>query len=189
MPKNRLLVKREVETYAQVLLDQAREQGNVLEVSEQLAQIRNVILTHPGLRDALRDGSMDPQVRENILSEIFAGFDPAVLKVIAVMADRRDIGLYHRFVDQFDELAEEALGTVFIDVTTVVELDDALRETIKKKFAAQFGKDVALREHIDPSILGGIVLSAHGNRIDASVATQLDTVREALSTTRSGGER
>ena len=26
-------------------------------------------------------------------------------------------------------------------------LDDALRETIKNKFAAQFGKDIALREH------------------------------------------
>jgi len=189
MPKNRLLVKREIETYAQVLLDAAQKKGNAIEVSGQLGEIQNVILTHPGLRDCLNDGSLDPQVRENILTEVFQGFDPDLLKVLSVMCERKDFGTFHRMVEEFELLAEEALGVVFIDVTTVIELDDALRETIKNKFAAQFGKEVALREHVDPSILGGIILSAHGKRIDASVATQLDTVREALSTTRSGGER
>ena len=189
MPKNRLLVKREIDTYAEVLLQAAQAKGNVLEVSAQLHEMRTVILTHPGLRDALRDGSMDSQVRANILNEVFQGFDQDLLTTVAVMGERKDGEEFHRIVERFDEFAEEALNVVFIDVTTVVELDDALRESIKKKFAAQFGKDVALREHVDPSILGGIVLSAHGKRIDASVSTQLDRVREALSSTRSGGER
>lgn len=189
MPKNRLLAKREVATYAQVLLDAVSAKGAAIEASGQLGEIQNVILTHPGLRDCLSDGSFDPQARENILTEVFQGFDPDVIKVICVMCERRDFDMFHRFVEEFNLLAEDSLNVVFIDVTTVVELDDALRETIKNKFAAQFGKDIALREHVDPSILGGIVLSAHGKRIDASVATQLDRVREALSTTRSGGER
>ena len=74
-------------------------------------------------------------------------------------------------------------------MTTVVELDDALRQTIKSKYAAQFGKDVMLREHVDPSILGGIVLSARGKKIDASVSAQLEQVRVALSSVKTGGER
>ena len=189
MPRNRLLAKREVATYAQVLLDAARQKGTAIEVSAQLGEIRQVILTHPGLRDVMTDGSMDPRARENVMTEVFPGADPDVIKVIGVMCERRDFDMFHRFIEEYDQLVEDDLNVVFIDITTVVELDDALRETIKNKFAAQFGKDIALREHVDASILGGIVLSAHGKRIDASVATQLDRVREALSTTRSGGER
>jgi F-type H+-transporting ATPase subunit delta len=63
----------------------------------------------------------------------------------------------------------------------VVELDDGLRDGIRKKYSAQFGKGVLLREHTDPSLVGGIVLSAHGRRIDASVASQLESARVVLS--------
>ena len=46
-----------------------------------------------------------------------------------------------------------------------------------------------LREHVNPSIIGGIVLSARGKRIDASVSAQLEKVRSALSSVKTGGER
>ena len=97
--------------------------------------------------------------------------------------------LLHRVVEEFNNLVEETLNVVILDVTTVVELDDALRQIIKDKFATQFGKEIMLREHIDSSILGGIVLGAHGKRIDASVTSLLEQARVALSSVTTGGER
>lgn len=189
MPKDRMLTKREVTTYAEVLLEATKETGNVLEVAAELKELQEVILTHPNLREAFNDDSLTAEARVNVLNEVFKGFDPALLKVMGVMVERREIGLLHRVVGEFEVLAEDALNVVILDVTTVVELDDALRQTIKSKYAAQFGKDVMLREHVDPSILGGIVLGARGKRIDASVATQLEQTRAALSSVKTGGER
>ena len=54
----------------------------------------------------------------------------------------------------------------------VVELDDHLREVITKKAEADLGTNVVLREHIDKSLLGGILMSANGKRIDASVLSR-----------------
>ena len=34
---------------------------------------------------------------------------------------------------------------------------------------------VVLNEHVDKSLLGGIIMSANGRRIDASMRFQLDT--------------
>lgn len=189
MPKDRMLIKREVTTYAEVLLEATKQTGNVLEVAGQLKELHEVILTHPNLREALYEDTLPAEARVNVLNEVFKGFDPALLKVVGVMVERREIGLLHRVVGEFEALAEEALNVVILDVTTVVELDDALRQTIKSKYAAQFGKDVMLREHVDPSILGGIVLSARGKKIDASVSAQLEQVRVALSSVKTGGER
>ncbi len=189
MPKNRLLVNREIATYVQVLLDATQASGTTFEATSQLKEMQHVLVEHPALRDALRDETLDADARVNILGSIFEGFDPSVLKVVSVMAERHELGLIHRFVNEFQAKAEEALDAVIVDVTTVVELDDALRTQIKNKLEPQFGKSIVLREHIDPSIMGGIILGAHGKRIDASVAKQLEKTRVVLSSQRSGGER
>ena len=189
MSDKRILAKREITTYAEILLDAAKVSGTVFEVAGQLQEVQTVILTHPRLRESLDDSMLPAQVRADIATEVLKGFDVALVKVIAVMAERGDMDLLHRVVSEFGELAEGALDAVIIDVTTVVELDDALRATIKNKFAAQLGKDIMLREHLDSSIIGGIVLGAHGNVIDASVASQLEKTRAVLSSITTGGER
>ena len=67
-----------------------------------------------------------------------------------------------------------------VDVVTRVALDDHLREVIKNKAGKDLGCDVVLNESIDTSLLGGIIMSANGQRIDASVNTMLDNARTAL---------
>ncbi len=190
MPRNRMLEKNEVETYAHVLLEAAKAKGRVYEVSAQLQEVQAAVLDHPNLHAALVDETLSDEARRTILAEVFKGFDEELLDVIGVMSDRRDMGLLHRVVGEFGAQAEEAMGVVIIDVTTVVELDDELRRAIKEKYAGHYeGKEIVLREHVDPSILGGIVLGAHGRRIDASIATQLEQTRAALSAATTGGER
>ncbi len=189
MPKGRMLIKQEVATYAQVLLDATKQAGNTFEVSAQLEEVNKVFNSHPDLRDTLKDTTLDAELRSNIVKELFKDYDKALVGTVAVMAQRCDMDLLHRVVEEFNNLVEETLNVVILDVTTVVELDDALRQIIKDKFATQFGKEIMLREHIDSSILGGIVLGAHGKRIDASVTSLLEQARVALSSVTTGGER
>ena len=47
---------------------------------------------------------------------------------------------------------------------------------------------VYLVERVDPSIIGGVVLEARGNRYDASVRAQLANIRKTLSSTFMGSE-
>lgn len=189
MPKDRALIKKEITTYAEVLLEAAKADNKILEVAKQLKEVQSTLLEHPNLREALADETLPKEAYLSILEEVFKGYDESVVKTLAVMAERRELSLLHRFVNEFELLLEEALGVVILDVTTVIELTGDMREAIKSKFSAQFGKDVMLREHIDPSIIGGIVLGAHGKRIDASVQTQLERTRVALSSVQTGGER
>jgi F-type H+-transporting ATPase subunit delta len=134
------------------------------------------------LRNTLCDRAIPVASRQAICAEIFAGLDAALLAVLSVIVERNDIMLVSRIAEAYLEQAEQALGAIIIDVTTAVPLDDALRAGIKEKYAAQLASDVILREHVDKSIVGGIVLSTHGRRIDASVVSQLENARVTLST-------
>jgi F-type H+-transporting ATPase subunit delta len=189
MPTDRTLIRKASTIYAEVLLDATRGEDSIFEVSGQLGQVLAIIKGNLELRGTLTDRTLPGEVRAGVAREVFAGLDPALLEVLGVMVERGDIQLLGRVHEVYVDLAEQELDAVFIDVTTVVELDEGLRDHIQKKYSAQFGKGVLLREHVDPSLVGGIVLSAHGRRIDASVVSQLESARLVLSTIPSGGGR
>ncbi|HIT51161.1 MAG TPA: ATP synthase F1 subunit delta [Candidatus Aveggerthella excrementigallinarum] len=191
MPTNRLVIKETVDTYAQVLLDAANAAGGqeaVLEVRDQLEVVTKALRSNIDLQVALAEKAYTPEQREELVRNVFTGMHPALVDVLLVMSERDDLELANRVYAAFDGLIEEKLGVVVVDVTTAVPLDDALRETISNKAAQDLGKKVVLRERVDKSILGGIIMSASGRRIDASIATQLDTARTVLKTTTDGGE-
>lgn len=191
MPTNRLVIKEEVATYASVLLDAAAEAGGqdaVLEVRDQAEQIVGFMRSNMDLSNALEDTSYTAEQRERIARGVFAPYDPVLVDVLAVMAERGDIALLSRVLRSYEEQIEGKLNIAVVDVTTVVPLDDGLREVIKKKAEADLGSEVVLREHIDKSILGGIIMSANGKRIDASVLSQLESARSVLKLSTDGGE-
>ena len=191
MPNNRLLAKEEVATYVSTLTEAAFNEGGaekVLQVREQLDFVLHTWRGNSELRDALANPAYSPEQRYTLAANVFEGIDPLAVSVVAVMAEREDLDKLSSVVNAYRDAAEEKLGVAVVDVTTVVELDDHLRQVITEKLTADLGKDVVLREHIDKSILGGIILSTNGKRIDASVASELERTRAVLKEENDGGE-
>lgn len=175
--------RAKAKVYAEVLLEAAQASDSVFAIDGEFSELVATVRGSIELRNTLADKTLAKEVKKSIIQEIFSGFSPELLSMLAVMVERGDIGLLSRSYELYRELAEKALDAVIIDVTTVVALDDDLRNKIVTKYSQQFGAGVLLREHIDPSLVGGIVLQAHGKRIDASVVSQLESARQVLSRT------
>ena len=193
MPHNRLLVKEEIATYAETLFSaasaaSAEGQERVLTVRDQLEQVVFLYRGNADLRDAFDEIAYTAEQRRTIAQGVFEGFDPLLASVLSVMAERQDFSELSQINNAFAALIDERLGLAVVDVTTVVELDDELRTLISEKVAADLGKSVVLREHVDPSILGGIIMSTQGKRIDASIVSKLEQARTVLSESNDGGE-
>ena len=142
----------------------------------------------PLSQDAFDEIAYTAEQRRTIAQGVFEGFDPLLASVLSVMAERQDFSELSQINNAFAALIDERLGLAVVDVTTVVELDDELRTLISEKVAADLGKSVVLREHVDPSILGGIIMSTQGKRIDASIVSKLEQARTVLSESNDGGE-
>lgn len=191
MPTNRLVVKETVRLYATNLLDGANAAGGqdaVLEVRDQLETVIHALAENVDLVVALTEKAYTADQVKTLVRNVFAGANPALIDVLCVMVDRDELDLLRRVASAYEAQVEERLGVAVVDVTTAVALDDALRQTITNKAAADLGKSVVLREHVDESILGGIIMSTSGKKIDASMASQLEAARTVLKTTTDGGE-
>ena len=188
MRTSRALAKQIVGAYAGVLFDAAAAADVVDDVNMQMDAAVRLVRSHAPLRDALRDDAASGADRATQVKNVFAGLHPVLVDTLAVMAERGNFDLLSSVVERYGIVAEEKRGIVAVDVTTAVALSEALRESITIKLAADLGKGVVLREKVDPSIIGGIVFSAHGQRVDASIASQLENARVVLSTAHTGGE-
>ncbi len=191
MSTNRLVEKEKVKTYASALLQGAVAQGGIaqaMSVRDQMDQIVAIMRENATLAETLKRPGYTPEERNALVKGTFAGVDATLVEVMAVMAERGDIDLLSQVANSFEEAIQVEFNVTIVDVTTAVELDDNLREIISQKTAKDLGTDVYLREHVDTSILGGIVMSANGNQIDASVTSRLEVARNVLKVSVDGGE-
>ncbi len=191
MATNRLVVKEEVAVFASVLFDSANGAGGqeaVLQVREQMAEVIRLMRSDLDLTMALSNPDFTPEARRALVENVFAECHLAFREVLAVMAERGQADLLPRVNDEFRARRGEREGICVVDVTTAVPLDDGLRQLITEKAEADLGKKAVLRERIDKSILGGIIMDVDGNYIDASMISQLNRARNVLKDTTDGGE-
>ncbi|MDO4183303.1 MAG: ATP synthase F1 subunit delta [Coriobacteriia bacterium] len=186
MPANRLVEKEKVAVYANALFDAATAAGGqdvACDVQDQVESIVAIVRGNADLDEALTSSTYSAEQRAGIAKNVFASCNPVLVDVLAVMAERGDFKLLSRVGAAYSQVVTEKLNVTVVDITTYVELDDHLRELITNKAAADFGTDVVLREHIDKTMLGGILMSANGKRLNASVRWQLDNARSSLKQT------
>lgn len=113
---------------------------------------------------------------------------PEAVQLLEVLVENGDALLLPAIVEAYRTLVDERGATVPVEVTTAVPLDADLRASIEAKMARELGRSVYLVEHVDPSIVGGIIIAAGDEVRDASVRAQLDNVRQTLLNSSVGGD-
>ena len=168
---NGQLESRRIATYAHTLFEAALTEDRVFEnqnalgiLSHASSEFRAVIAT------MLKEGDFD---RLDDVSRLYN----------KLVASNRAAGEHVASGDAYDQdlNALSSKETIGVHVTTAVPLDDELREIIQNRCEADLRSKVFLIEHVDPTIIGGIVLSARGMHRDASVKAQLESARKVLT--------
>lgn len=115
-------------------------------------------------------------------------FSPEMLNIIAEMIDAKEDHLIDKVYQVYKERLDNGDLTISVDVTTAVPMGDELRAKVIEKCEQDFDRPVYLVEHVEPKIIGGIIIEARGHRRDASVRTHLVNIRKALASNYVGGD-
>lgn len=133
-------------------------------------------------RSLLEAGKAEGRVFENRRDlEVLATASPELLAVLTELVQRDQLDILPAIADAYRTMTEEDDEVVGVTVTTAVPLDDALRASLTERCERELGRKVFLIEHVDPSIIGGIVLETRGQRRDISVKTRLRAMRDNLA--------
>lgn len=176
-------------TYARVLFDLASAADAVDAADEGVRAAAEAVRGHIDLRTALTDTGVPAEKKRAVLRDIFGeAVTPEVLAVVTLAVERGHADALGEIARTFGEIAETERGIVVAEVTTAVPLDEPLRSSLIDKLAAALERPVSLRERVDASIVGGVIIKVGGRVLDGSLSAQLDAVRANLSTASQGGE-
>jgi F-type H+-transporting ATPase subunit delta len=172
-------------SYAQALLQLAQERNLTEPVGAELAVLREVIETNPTFAEFLKDPGIGKEERASVIDRVLKPrVSPLLANFLGVLLNHGRLGLLPQIAQAYDELLDQLLGKVEVDVTVAQRLSEAELEQVRQRVDAALGKKSVVHQYVDDSIIGGLVLRVGDKLIDASVKTQLDTMKRQFLAAR-----
>ena len=167
--------------YAEALLEAAQEQGRVDQVRGELGEFVAAVDSSPELRSLLRNPQIEPHVKRDALAAALVEADPLVRNVLRLLAEKGRIGEVGEIHAELERLIARAERVLELELTTAVELSDDEAAKVVGQIEQAAGRKVEATRSVDPHLIGGIVIQAGSQRLDASVRGRLDQLRQELT--------
>ena len=96
-----------------------------------------------------------------------------------LVAKRRLFVLPHMLAVLQDRLADER-GEMTAEVTTAKSLTKAQSDKLAKTLSGEVGKTVTIKQTVDESIIGGLIVKMGSRMIDTSIAAKLNALQNTM---------
>jgi F-type H+-transporting ATPase subunit delta len=162
----------------------AKEQGRLQTVHEQLAEFAAAVHDVPELRSVLRNPQIDARAKGEVLRELAGDADELVRNFLLLAAEKGRSGEIEEIARELDRLVAREERRLTVELTTAYELSDEEANELIGQIEAASGRKVDATRHVDPNVIGGLVLQAGSLRLDASVRGRLNRLRRELVPSR-----
>ena len=130
----------------------------------------------------LSNMALSKEERVKIADDTFRGqIHEYLLNFIKILVERGAMYEFPECVKAYQECYNREHRVVEAEVTTAKPLTEEQKEKLLQRLKEMSGREVVIKEKIDPSILGGVLLQMDGKRYDNSVLYRLKTIRQAIS--------
>ncbi|MFT5778693.1 MAG: F-type H+-transporting ATPase subunit delta [Crocinitomicaceae bacterium] len=167
--------------YARAFLDLAIEQKNLDSV---LGDMNVLSATCNDSRDfmlLLASPVVKPDKKVAIFEEAFEQFEKVSLSFMRLITKNGREDLLPEIAESFDAQVKEHRGIIPITLISAGKLEDATKDAIIAKVQASVDGQLEIEEKIDESLIGGFMVQMGDTRIDASVSSQLNNLKQRLT--------
>jgi len=167
--------------YAQAVFETASEESKLTEWSEMLKLLAAVV-ADAQMKAVLEDPTMDAAA----LSDFVLGVCGQALSetgnnLVKVLAGAGRLTIIPEINKLYEQLRAEAEGVVEVGVISAYELAPEQQAVISEVMAKRLGRKVEITHEIDDSLIGGVVIRAGDEVIDASVRGRLKALATQIT--------
>ena len=169
------------EVYARSLFEVAREHGKLDVLREQLGQFADALDENRELAVFFFSPYFSTKEKQDALERILDGADEVFLNFLSLLIENHRMPVIFRTRQQFERMWEQENKLLPVDITSAIELDRATTESLGARIGERAGRKVKLTAHVDPNILGGVVLRVGNSILDASIRNRLEQLRRHVA--------
>lgn len=172
--------------YATALFELAHERDALDAVAGDLATVRAMLDESADLRRMVRSPviARDAQGRAIAAIAAHAGLGELAANFLGLLARNRRLFALSEMIRGFDARLALHRGEVTAEVASARPLSEAQQQEINAALARALDRKVLLRDIVDPSLIGGLVVKVGSRMIDASLKARLQALRLAMKGAR-----
>jgi len=167
--------------FARALLDVAEKQNASAQLDAELSEFARALeqseelrraLAHPGLPNEKKAAIVDGVCRTG--SDLLRGF-------LKILVDHQAADLAPLVTAAFHEALNLRRGIASAEAYSAVPLGEGEKKALEAGLKKTAGREVELVTHLDPALLGGVLVRMGGRTYDGSVRSHLLGLRNALA--------
>lgn len=170
--------------YGESLYELAKEESLTTLIGEQMTVLQQSFQQEPDFIRLLSSPNLTKAERCQILDDSFRGkVHPYLLNFLKILTEKSYMRHFSDCCDAYTQHFDQDNGILRVNAVTAVALTPEQADKLTQKLNRITGKQVALRNRIDPAVLGGVRLDYDGQRLDDTVSHRLDAIRDLLNKT------
>ena len=170
--------------YGESLYELAKAESLSQLIGQQLAVLQQSFRQEPDFIRLLSSYNLTKAERCQILDDSFRGsVHPYVLNFLKILTEKGYMRYFSDCCDAYTEHYDQDNGILRVTAVTAVALSSGQTDKLTQKLSQTTGKQVVLRNRIDPAVLGGVRLDYDGQRLDDTVSHRMEAIRDLLNKT------
>lgn len=175
-----MATKRIVREIAMALVAEAVISNKLADVMSSVDIVAHVFDVNPDILATLGDRSIPKAKRIDATQTALKSASPFATNAIKLLIDHDVLGSFDVFRDAAWTESERH-GHRRVAVTSAEALSAEDRHAIEYEILQKLGGTVSINEHIDASLLGGVIVAADEWKYDASIAGKLRKLTHTLT--------
>lgn len=139
--------------------------------------------TDKKLNEFIKDPSIKRKVKADAFKHISGSLNPATVNLLSLLAENGRLGKLQQVINTYKLIMSASRGEVVCEVITAKPLDadnkgkleSALKSFLKK------GQTIQITTKVDPSIIGGLIVSIGDKYVDMSVASKIKKYTDIIN--------
>lgn len=172
--------------YASALFELARDERQVDAVAAELDKFDALVRESDDLRRLVKSPVFTAEQQAAAIGAVVekAGIKGLAANFIRLSAANRRLFALPDMIAAFRTLVRESKGIVRAEVRVAEKPSDAVLNEIKAALREIAKAEIDVDLHVDPSLIGGLVVKMGSRMVDASLRTKLNGIRLAMREAR-----
>ncbi|XP_065354885.1 ATP synthase subunit O, mitochondrial [Calliphora vicina] len=171
--------------YATALYSAATKTNQLDQVEKDLSALRNTLKEDKKLREQITSPIINKKVMATTLKESAnkLRWAPSTGNLLGLLADNGRLNVLDGVINAFQIIMAAHRGEIVCEVVTAKPLDSSQNKQLESALKAFLKNNETLKitSRVDPSIIGGIIVSIGDKYVDMSIASKVKMYTDVIS--------
>lgn len=176
------MAKLVAKTYSDALFEVGVENNSLETFLEEISFIEKTFIEYPDFLELFRTPRISIDERKETIQSIFGEkISTEMLNFLKIILDKRRASEIFEIKKEFQVAVHRHNNILEATVISAVAISEEQSEKIKKSLKVVTGNDILIKNKVDETLIGGVVIYIGDKVIDGSVKKKLSDLKEELA--------